>query len=725
MPYHSRVLSKDEELGKRDDDFRPKRSPSAYHAFNILRWRKRRLFGLIAGLILVYLFVTNPPADLRRVDGQRFGRPAALQPYASANIPANSRSEPTGPPPRTTDDEEEDDKSEKQYYDGPTKFYRLASSLHAITRTYGQRTANRNILFAASSLQSVANLMPMACDMAKWDRNYVHLALVGRDALPLEEILEINGVSREDCSVTFHDGRGDYSEYSTDSRLETSVAGAMRHINEFMHPQAIITDDSSVEDAPFTRAVRLKGKIHNHPVIEIPQGAYEDFLWMTRLDSGSLANWFKPQIDILIHAPPESSGGLVKLLKSLESADYAGLRPPRLIVELPNTIDKFAGAYLSDLNWPPGHEPSPMGVNTLSVRHRIPSEHASSEQSSLRFLESFFPTTADTHVLLLSPQAEVSPQYLQYLHYVILEYRYSSYGSPYSGELFGVSLDVPLKHLNGSHQLILPIMADMKAKIYLDDAKLNKADHSPFIYQAPSSTASLIFSEKWATFHDFVSNRLAASHAGKAKKSKKLVSETEPAWMEYCLELMRARSWHMLHPAKSFVTIHNELAQLPEEFTRPATAAKGQQKEENETPSKPPTHPEEEAFLTADESPAIVPHTEKQRLSGTQPLHSSIPFKGDLPELPHLPLLNHRGEPSSFIETDADQQEYLAFFRENFGGCEKKEAQRKRVLPHGGLGTDDLFCLPGLEEPEYQDEDEDEEVAIAIVEASDPYPSHV
>jgi hypothetical protein len=156
----------------------------------------------------------------------------------------------------------------------------------------GQRMANRNVLFAASSLQSVANLMPMACDMAKWDKNYVHLALLGRDALPLEEILEINGVSHEDCSVTFHDGRGDYSEYSTDLRLEASVAGALRHINEFMHPQAIITDDSSIEDAPFTRAVRLKGKIYNHPVIEIPEGAYEDFLWMTRLDSGSLGSWF-------------------------------------------------------------------------------------------------------------------------------------------------------------------------------------------------------------------------------------------------------------------------------------------------------------------------------------------------------------------------------------------------------------------------------------------------
>jgi len=718
MPYHSRVLSKDEELGKRDDDFRPKRSHSAYHAFNILRWRKRRLFGLIAGLVLVYLFVTNPPADLRRVDGQRFGHPTTgLGPYASPNISPNSRTEPTGAPPRTTDDDDEEDESATQYYNGPIKFYRLASSLHAITRTFGQRSANRNILFAASSLQSVANLMPMACDMAKWDRNYVHLALLGRDALPLEEILEINGVSHEDCSVTFHDGRGDYSEYSTEARLETSVAGALRHINEFMHPQAIITDDSSIEDAAFTRAVRTKGRLYSLPVIEIPEGSYEDFLWMTRLDSGSLSSWFKPQIDILIHAPRESSGGLVKLIKSLESADYAGLRPPRLIVELPNTIDKYAGAYLSDLKWPPGHDTSPIGASTLSVRHRIPSEHASSEQSSLRFLESFFPTTPDTHVLLLSTQAEVSPQYLQYLHYVILEYRYSSYGSPYSGELFGVSLDVPSKMLNGSHKLTPPTVADMKAKIYLDDAKLNKGERTPFIYQAPSSTASLVFSEKWASFHDFVSNRLAAGHAGKAKKSKKLVSETEPAWLEYLLELMRARSWNMLHPAKSFVTIHNELAQVPEEFTRPEKGRK-----EDET-HKPPIHPEEEAFLTADEPPAIVPHSEKQHIPGTQPLHSSIPFKGDLPELPHLPLLDFRGEPSSLTETDAVQQEYLAFFRENFGGCDKKEAQRKRV--QHGLGTDDLFCLPGLEEPEYEGEDEDEEVALAIAKASDPYPSHV
>jgi hypothetical protein len=708
MPYYSRVLSKDEELGKRDDDFRPKRSHSAANVFNILRWRKRRLFGLLAGIVLVYLFIANPPTDVRRVGGRRYGQPAELGQYAGASTAP--RKEPTGPPPRPMIDADDGDE-EKRYYDGPIKFYRLAASLHSITRTMGQHNTNRNVLFAASSLKSVANLLPMACDMAKWDRNYVHLALLGRDSLSLDEILEINGVSGKDCAVMFHDGRGDYSEYSTDRRLEVSVSGAMRHINEFMHPQAIITDDSLVEDAPFTRAMRVKGKEHHHPVIEIPDGAYEDFLWMTRLDAGSLSCWHRPQIDILIHAPKDSSGGLIRLLKSLESADYAGLRPPRLTIELPNSIEKFTGSYVSQMHWPPGKHSSSTSVSTLSLRHRISDQHSSSEQSSLRFLESFFPTSPDTHVLLLSPQAELSPQYLQYLQYVILEYRYSSFGSPYSGELVGASLDIPSMLLNGSGPLALPTVADMKDRKYLENEKLDKTALSPFIYQAPSSTASLIFSEKWASFHDFVSHRLAASQSGKAQKLKKEISETEPAWMEYLLELMRARNWHMLHPAKSFVTVHNELAQLPEEFLRPE---KGQKEDES---AKPSLSSEGASFLSADEPPVIVPHTEKKHVSGTQALHSTLPFQGDLPELPHLPLLDYRGDQSSLTQTDDIQREYIAHFREHVGGCDAKEAKRKRV-PHG-LGTDDLFCLPGLE-PDYDEEDEDEAVALAIAEASDP-----
>jgi hypothetical protein len=208
---------------------------------------------------------------------------------------------------------------------------------------------------------------------------------------------------------------------------------------------------------------------------------------------------------------------------------------------------------------------------------------------------------------------------------------------------------------------------------------------------------------------------LAASQSGKAKKLKKEITETEPAWMEHLLELMRARNWHMFHPAKSFVTVHNELAQLPEEFVR---LEKGQKEDGT---AKQSHASEGESFLSADEPPAIVPHTERKYVSGHQALHSTLPFKGDLPELPHLPLLDYRGEQSSFTETDDVQREYVAHFREHVGGCDAKEAKRKRV-PHG-IGTDDLFCLPGME-PDYDyDEDEDEEVALAIAKASDPQPS--
>lgn len=716
---HSRVLSKDEELGKRDDDFRPKRQASG--GLNPLRWRKRRILSLIAGLVLVYLFVHNIPTDLGPVN-ERLApqwRPAPLVSPPGAQNAGSSNREPSGAPPKPRANS--DDLDEKHYYNGKIKFFRLASSLHAISRTMGTRPTNRNVLFAASSLKSVANLMPMACDMAKWDRNYVQFGIMGRDALSMEEILQINGFSTEDCDVMFHDARSDYSEYSSDQRLEIAVGGALKHMNDFMHPQAIITDDSLVEDAPFTRAMRMKGKELGHPVIEIPSGGYEDFLWMTRLDSGSLANWFKPRIDILIHAPKESSGGLIRLIKSLESADYEGLRPPRLTVELPSSIEPAARSYLQGLRWPPGDQSNPLEASTLTLRHRIPSQHATSEQASLRFIESFYPPDdRNNHVLILSPQVEVSPQYLKYLQYTILEYRYASYGAPNAAEMLGFSLDIPSSFINGNGELVQPGIADMNARRYTDDKQLDMTAHAPFLYQAPSSSATLIFGEKWAEFHNYLSNRVAASHVGKVKKTKKLVSETEPSWMEYLLELMRSRNWAVMHPATAFVTVHNELAQVPEEYTRP----KGDGQKGAEV-LKQSDHPEEEPFLTADEAPVLVPHVERERSANSLPLHQSLPFDGDLPELPHLPFLDPFGQLSRLGEMDKLRNAYLTGFREHIGGCDAKDAKRKRVVHPGN--TDDLFCLPGMEPdyddaPEAEDEEANKALADAIAKATDPDP---
>jgi hypothetical protein len=71
--------------------------------------------------------------------------------------------------------------------------------------------------------------------------------------------------------------------------MRVSVAAALAHINHFMHPQAVFIDKSEEEDEYFVRAMREKARDLNKPLIELPENSVEDLMWMTRLDSGSLA----------------------------------------------------------------------------------------------------------------------------------------------------------------------------------------------------------------------------------------------------------------------------------------------------------------------------------------------------------------------------------------------------------------------------------------------------
>lgn len=71
--------------------------------------------------------------------------------------------------------------------------------------------------------------------------------------------------------------------------MEVSVSAGMGHIQTFIHPQVIITDHKSREDAFFTKAVQAKALGIGKSVIELPLAAAENLMWITRLDSGSLA----------------------------------------------------------------------------------------------------------------------------------------------------------------------------------------------------------------------------------------------------------------------------------------------------------------------------------------------------------------------------------------------------------------------------------------------------
>lgn len=691
MSARSRVVSADEELGKRDDDFfrsRHSRSGSSspgISSFLPWKWRKRRLFTALAVIVVLYVFFNTLPAGNSPVPEDPTVRPLYTPKY-TPTVPSRSIREPAGAPPRDRDGEEEEDETSKQWYNGVVRFYNLAENLHKISRTGGSLPHNRNVLFAASSLKSMSNLIPMACEMAKVDKNYAHLALFGRSTIPMDELLEINGVDVSTCDVFWHDARGDFPEYSSDARAESATRGAMKHINDFMHPQALIMDDSVKEELFFTRAMRTKAKEYGHPLIEVPSGRYEDFLWMTRLEANSLANWFSPNVDIVIQAPRASSGSLIRLVRSLVNADFRGLKVPRLVIELPSDIEHYAQKFLHDLQWPPIHDSLPSHPNLLTLHHRIPSSRQSSEQASLRFVESFYPSRPENHhVLILSPQAELSPRFFQYLHYQILEHRHSSWMSSSAESLLGISLDVPSTYLNGTAGFTPP----GREEFHNDTA-------SPFLYQAPSSTATLIFGDRWSQFHSFLSKRIEASSHG--KKTAKLVSENEPAWIEYLLELMRARDWTVLHPASTtnLVTVHNDLAQVPEEFSHPSSGSPEKEATEEDHDG--------EAFLLSDEPPVLMDRLEKDvHVNDGIPVHLLLE-----PEtvIERLPILAFDGMEVTQLELSNAGVEYREFFRKTFGGCDGKEAERFRVADD--VGAKDLFCLSG--------DDEDEENGVAEVE---------
>ena len=71
--------------------------------------------------------------------------------------------------------------------------------------------------------------------------------------------------------------------------MEVSVTAGVAHIQTFIHPQVIIIDNPSREDPFFITALRSKAMDIGKAVIELPVAATENLMWITRLDSASLA----------------------------------------------------------------------------------------------------------------------------------------------------------------------------------------------------------------------------------------------------------------------------------------------------------------------------------------------------------------------------------------------------------------------------------------------------
>lgn len=364
----------------------------------------------------------------------------------------------------------------------------------------------------------------------------------------------------------------------------------------------------------------------------------------------------------MIHAQEGSSGGLLRLLKSLERADYFGA-PPRLRIELPSMIDPPTQRYLSTLKWPPRSSDGSRQINQLTLQHRLRPHSTTNEEKSIQFLESFYPTDPlNSHVVVLSTQAELSPLFHHYLMYSLLEYRYSSYGTPETrDDLLGISLEIPSRYLNGSTPFALPT--------YEAKADSIEGQQTMCLWEAPNSNAALYFGDKWVEFHDFARRRLEAQQIQVPSFRPKLISKEFPYWLELLLEFVHLRGYYMFYPGRtsdtSLVTVHHEQHLSPEEKPQESGPDVAQR-----------YHPAE--YLTTDSKSELPLTIHKSLLS-------LLPAEGDLPELKKVLVLSYDGTVKFSKGGNADM---LAAFKREVGRCPKTRSKER-----SSMSAADLFCL--------------------------------
>lgn len=659
----------DPELGvhKKDDDLYKggKKRTSSIGWKSAPRVAPRKTFKRLGLLVLIaaaaYLFIHNIPTDVGPRHSARPSYPIAKAPSEAAPAP-----KPQAPSAIDTVDEDEGDAGPpSRDYDGPIRFMELAETLHAISGTHGSSTLNKNVLFAASSLRSAGSLLPLACKMGRELRAYVHFALLSRNDIKLEELRAVNGIGKS-CEIIFHDARAEFPSISSDERFGKSVERALYHINNYMHPQAIVVDSSEAEEPLLLKSLQKQAKKMElgQAIVELPGRAVDRLSWMSKLDAQSLSHWNRFSVDILVHAHTGASGSLIRLLKSLRAADYTASAVPHLTIELPEEIDPPTAQFLQTFHWPPHRASNPAIANQLTLRHRITRRGDTEEESSVRFLEGFWPlNTGLSHVLVLSPQVELSPNYFHYLKLALLEYRYSGPAiyQAWDKRVFSLSLDLPSKILDGKAPFVPPT-GQVGGPDGPELGGTSSSHSASFLWQAPNSNAALFLGERWAELHGFVSQLLEAQHGFQstpALLAEKSVSRDYPSWLEHALRLCRARGYMTVYPgadlAASLATTHGELYQKPEEYENDKSRAKH-----------------------GDDDEVILRH-------GT--LLDGLPNGEGLPRFNEMTILSWDDKRISLEDLNEVSIKYAAGFRRTVGGCRTGQA----VEPDPA--AKDLYCM--------------------------------
>lgn len=199
-------LRADEELGKKDDDRRFS-DQTRFRPIQMSRIpRPKRLIVVLIALLLLYEFFKHMPTGLTPASERfntRFTELKHQKPTSAhaSDASAQSRTSPNVHIPPNVEVEHERNQ-EQASYDGKIHFYELAQSLPRGKRP--PKFPSKAVLFAAASLHSVSDMLPLACRMAAKRQNRVHFALMGQEDVSIEGIKQANGVDDSDCPILWH-----------------------------------------------------------------------------------------------------------------------------------------------------------------------------------------------------------------------------------------------------------------------------------------------------------------------------------------------------------------------------------------------------------------------------------------------------------------------------------------------------------------------------------------
>lgn len=644
---------------KRHASFIPRSRERRSLLHSLRYFRRKRLILVVLATWLLYLFFKHMPTDLPTPAQRHDARFGGLHPL-QAGAPHSPL-------------QKVDAKAAGEGYNGPIKFRELAKTLHYNSLL---SPVTGNVMFVISRMDSIARLLPVACSMVQQNRTVVHFAFMGRDMPAWDKVLGLNGIVREDCKLYVHDARPDFAVQSSTTRLAIAARASLDHIHSATPLSAVLLGSGEFEDSWLMTAIQDKSHLLGLSVITIPAGGLAGISWLSSLDASSLAQFGHVQIDLVIHVQPETATSVIRLLRSIQAADYSGWNMPRIILELPPYPDSFLMNYLSRFKWP---SEGPGGGSKLILRHRANISPFTAARAVTWVVESFYPTiSAASHVLILSPDAELSRGYYHYVMYTLLEYRYSARHTDLMEYTIGMALHLPEQAPD--HKTAAPWRTPGET-------------HAMTLWQVADSNAAIYLGERWVELHYFLGQRLERDpNMAKRVKNTEIMSPQSPAWVHTMIEMMKARNYYMLYPSfiakegTTIATIHGELQQLPEESQ---SVGGGEQ--------------EVDPIMTgqgSDTGNLLTADNEVQRLLRQERPGSTSSFVmslldavssglGDqkLEQEPGFPFFTFAGERVSVSEGLERSWTFAQEFSRSIGGC--KGVDRPSL---GAAALDSLFC---------------------------------